>query len=243
MRAGQARLLAAFVGLASVASAVVPAGLPAGIAVAAPPDASPAPPVEDPLRSPSDFAGIMDPSARSVALFVEAARVIQSPRCLNCHPATRMPTQGEDLHPHVPYMQAGIAGHGPAGLNCAGCHQPRNVVTQGAAIETIPGHPHWALAPASMAWQGKSLGEICRQIKDPARNGHRNLAAIREHMSTDGLVGWAWNPGSGRKPAPGTQQEFGRLVAAWIETGAACPTEPTGAPKDHVMVKRPGDGS
>jgi hypothetical protein len=29
--------------------------------------------------------------------------------------------------------------------------------------------------------------------------------------------------GSGRKPAPGTQKAFGELIAAWIETGAACP--------------------
>jgi hypothetical protein len=31
----------------------------------------------------------------------------------------------------------------------------------------VPGNPKWALAPAEMAWRGKSLGEICRQIQDP----------------------------------------------------------------------------
>jgi len=29
-----------------------------------------------------------------VAIFVEAAKVITSPRCMNCHPATRQATQG-----------------------------------------------------------------------------------------------------------------------------------------------------
>ena len=35
--------------------------------------------------------------------------------------------------------------------------------------------------------------------------------------------GWAWAPGFGRKPAPGTQQEAGALAQAWVKTGAACP--------------------
>jgi hypothetical protein len=74
-----------------------------------------------------------------------------------------------------------------------------------------------------MAWQGKSLGEICAQIKDPKRNGGRSLAQIQRHMGTDDLVGWAWRPGEGRNAAPGTQSEFGALITAWIATGAYCP--------------------
>jgi len=74
-----------------------------------------------------------------------------------------------------------------------------------------------------MATQGKSLGEICLQWKDVARNGRRNLAKLREHVATDPLVGWAWHPGEGRSPAPGTQAQFGAIVQAWISTGAYCP--------------------
>jgi hypothetical protein len=62
-----------------------------------------------------------------------------------------------------------------------------------------------------MGWEGKTLGEICAQIKDPARNGGRSLEAITENVGEDRLVGWAWAPGSGRKPAPGTQKEAGAL--------------------------------
>jgi len=76
-----------------------------------------------------------------------------------------------------------------------------------------------------MAWHGKSSAEICEQIKDPARNGNRSLEAIHEHMTNDTLVGWAWHPGQGRKPAPGTQAGFCQLIAAWIETGATCLSE------------------
>ncbi|MEY8837886.1 Isoquinoline 1-oxidoreductase subunit, partial [Cribrihabitans sp. XS_ASV171] len=30
--------------------------------------------------------------------------------------------------------------------------------------------------------------------------------------------------GTGREPAPGSQEVFGELTRAWIDTGAACPT-------------------
>jgi hypothetical protein len=74
-----------------------------------------------------------------------------------------------------------------------------------------------------MAWQGRSLGQICEQIKDPARNGKKDLAEIVEHSGHDHLVGWGWSPGAGRTPAPGTQAAFGDLIRAWVDTGAHCP--------------------
>ena len=104
-------------------------------------------------------------------------------------------------------------------MRCATCHQDANFDPAG-----VPGHAHWHLAPREMAWQGKTIGEICTQIKDPARNGGRSLQQILTHMSNDTLVGWAWAPGFGRKPAPGTQQELGALIKAWMNTGAVCPT-------------------
>ncbi len=175
------------------------------------------------LRPPSAFSSIGDARARSVALLTEAAKVIQSPRCLNCHPVNRQPTQGNDLHAHVPPMHAGPGDHGVPGLPCQSCHGDANATTLASSIASIPGHSRWGLAPASMAWQGKSLREICLQLKDGERNGGRSLAKIHEHVATDSLVGWAWHPGEGRSPAPGTQARFGALVEAWISTGAHCP--------------------
>jgi hypothetical protein len=75
-----------------------------------------------------------------------------------------------------------------------------------------------------MAWQRRTLAEICDQVKDPARNGGLTLAQLVEHMAHDPLVGWAWNPGPSREPAPGTQAALGALVKAWADSGAACPT-------------------
>lgn len=170
------------------------------------------------LRPVSAFAGIADREARSVALFEEAGKVIQHPRCVNCHPRTDRPNQTDKGTPHQPLVVRGEDGHGAVGMRCETCHQAANFDPA-----RIPGNPHWALAPAEMAWEGKSLGQICQQIKDPARNGGKDLAAIVHHMAEDSLVGWGWNPGAGRTPVPGTQAQFGALIAEWVETGAACP--------------------
>src|ERR1700732_5062389 len=64
------------------------------------------------IRAPSTFAGIADTQARSRALFTEAAKVIMSPRCMNCHPAGDRPTQGNDMHAHVPQVTRGDGGLG-----------------------------------------------------------------------------------------------------------------------------------
>lgn len=37
---------------------------------------------------------------------------------------------------------------------------------------------------------GKSLGEICEQIKDPKRNGGKSMDELVHHMAEDLLVGW-----------------------------------------------------
>ena len=170
------------------------------------------------LRAPDTFSSLSDPSERARALFVEAGRVLQHPRCLNCHPVGERPTQGDDRHPHSPLVVRDSDDKGAVGMRCTTCHQDANYEPS-----RVPGHPLWHVAPKSMAWQTKSLGQICEQIKDPKRNGGKTLAAIHEHMAHDSLVGWAWMPGGNREPAPGTQAQLGALIGAWIQSGAACP--------------------
>src|SRR5258708_8265992 len=65
------------------------------------------------LKPTPAFSAIQDERHRSVALFTEAARVIESPRCMNCHPVSRQPTQGDDLHPPVPFIRAAPHDHAP----------------------------------------------------------------------------------------------------------------------------------
>ena len=169
------------------------------------------------LRSVASFATIVDPQARSVALFQEAGRVIEHPRCMNCHPRGDRPTQTEAMRPHMPWVSRGPDDGGEPSLRCSTCHQDRNFDASG-----VPGNPKWRLAPSEMAWQGKSLGEICRQLLDPAR-AHMTREQLLHHMAEDELVGWAWHPGGKRTPPPGTQAEFGAIIEAWLETGAGCP--------------------
>jgi hypothetical protein len=182
-------------------------------------------PLNKGLRPVSSFTAIADRSERSRALFGEIAKVVTHPRCMNCHPAGEHPTQGADRHEHMPPAFRGEGGTGIAGMTCSACHTERNftLVGTGATYKSIPGHPRWGLAPLEMAWEGKSLSQICQQIKDPARNGGRTLALLQEHLAHDDLVAWGWSPGEGREPAPGTQVQLGELTQAWIESGAECP--------------------
>jgi len=179
----------------------------------------------DDLRAPSAFASIADTQARSRALFSEAAKVITGPRCMNCHPAGNSPLQGNDKHQHLPPVVRGEAGVGAPGNQCVACHTQGNytLLERATTYESIPGHPRWGLAPIEMAWEGKSVAQICAQLKDPNRNGGRDLKLLHEHMAHDDLVAWGWNPGSGRALAPGSQARLGELIQAWIDTGAHCP--------------------
>ncbi|WP_316182120.1 MULTISPECIES: Isoquinoline 1-oxidoreductase subunit [unclassified Bradyrhizobium] len=171
------------------------------------------------LKPAADFAKINNKEERAVALFEEAGKVLQSPRCMNCHPAGDRPTQTDKMIPHQPLVVRGEAGMGaPGGLACTTCHHEANFDPA-----RVPGNPKWQLAPIEMAWQDRSLGQICTQIKDPKLNGGKTMAQLIHHMAEDELVGWGWNPGAGRTPAPGTQKQFGELIKAWAEAGASCP--------------------
>jgi hypothetical protein len=198
----------------SVAVAAVALSLTAGYAVSQTGgDAAP-----NALAAPESFGAIADTEKRSVAYFVELGKVLTHPRCVNCHPAGDRPRQGDEGRPHEPPVWRGADGHGLPAMRCPICHQKANFEPG-----RVPGHPEWHLAPRSMAWEGKTLAEICAQIKDPARNGNRKVEELVHHIGDDTLVGWAWAPGFGRQPAPGTQQQAKALVDAWVKSGAACP--------------------
>ncbi len=173
------------------------------------------------LASPDSFAAIGDTETRSAAMFTELGKVLTHPRCVNCHPAGDRPHQGNEGRLHQPPVKRGADGHGQPAMRCSICHQNANFDPG-----RVPGHPEWHLAPREMAWEGKTLPEICAQIKDPARNGGRKVEDLIHHIGEDTLVGWAWAPGFGRAPAPGTQKEAGALVEAWVKSGAACPAQP-----------------
>lgn len=163
---------------------------------------------------------VQQPRARAESLFVEMGKVLQHPRCVNCHPAGDRPLQTDSMRLHEPLVVRGADGRGAPGMRCETCHHMTNYDPA-----HVPGHPQWHLAPIGMAWQGKTLTEICEQIKDPARNGGKNMVQLVHHLGEDSLVGWGWAPGAGRTPVPGTQREFGALAKAWADAGAHCPPQ------------------
>jgi hypothetical protein len=181
-----------------------------------------APTGTDALRPVSSFSSIGDSRERAAALFAEAGKVLQHPRCVNCHPRSDRPLQGDLMQVHQPPVTRGKSGHGAVAMECTTCHGAKNF--EATATVTIPGHENWHLAPIAMAWEGRSLRDICVQLKDRKRNGGKSLRQIVEHMSHDSLVGWGWQPGNGRTPAPGTQKQLGELIQAWVDAGAHCPS-------------------
>ena len=157
----------------------------------------------------------------SRAAFLQVYKVFTSPRCQNCHPAGDAPLQGDDSHVHMQNVKRGKDGHGVYGMRCDTCHQSANL--PGAHMP--PGNPRWSLPPAEhkMVFVGRTPAELCRQLKDPQQTGGRSLAQLLEHVSTDALVGWAWNPGMGRALPPLSRAETTSQMKAWIDGGAACP--------------------
>lgn len=162
-----------------------------------------------------------DTRAQSLQHFERIATVIQHPRCMNCHTSTEFPRQGDDSHPHIMQVKRGEHDSGTAALPCTTCHQKSN------SPSGVPGNAVWHLAPLRMAWEGLSIGDICRSLTDPAKGGMTQERLI-EHMAADPLVAWAWNPGVDltgrlRTMPPISHSDFGVLVKQWVASGAACP--------------------
>ena len=153
--------------------------------------------------------------------FLQVYKVFTSPRCQNCHPAGDSPLQGDDSHAHLQNVKRGKDGLGVYGMRCNTCHQTSNV----SGEHMPPGNPKWSLpAPEhKMIIVGRSPAELCRQLKDPKQTGGRSLRQLLEHVSSDDLVGWAWDPGTGRTPPPLSRAETVAQMKNWIAGGAACP--------------------
>ena len=150
--------------------------------------------------------------------FARVAEVLRHPRCMNCHPVGDAPRQTDNRHLHRMLVARGPDHGGTPAMRCTTCHQTVNT-----ADGRVPGAPRWHLAPRSMGWEGLSDGALCLALKDPKRNGGRSVASLVQHMTSDALVQWAWNPGPRTIP-PLSQSDFHEAVRRWAATGAACPS-------------------
>lgn len=153
--------------------------------------------------------------------FVTVARVLQSPRCQNCHPAGERPLQGDAGRPHRLSISRRSV---DAGLACSACHQERNSEALGV-IGGPPGARHWGLPSSTtpMVFEGRSVRALCEQLKDRAATGGRDLNALHEHVANDALVKWAWAPGGNRSKPPVSHAELLASFRTWVASGGACP--------------------
>jgi len=155
--------------------------------------------------------------------FDKMMAVLTHKRCVNCHPSSDYPRQGEDSHVHNFAVQRGEDNHGMPALRCESCHQSEN-----SSFSGVPGAPEWGLAPISMAWEGLSRVEIAKSMLDPEKNGGRTLEETVHHLTEHELVLWAWEPGidaSGnpRELPPVPKDEYIEAVKAWAAAGAIIP--------------------
>lgn len=159
-----------------------------------------------------------------IAAFETVRAVFQHPRCQNCHPAGDAPLQGDDGRVHNQNVLRGPTGNGMVGAECSTCHGPANPPSAYGAHVPPGSVKNWRMPPPEMksVFVGVAPGELCRQIKDPARNGNRDMNALRMHLD-DPLVTWGWEPGFGRAPIPISRDTFLDAWQHWVIAGAPCP--------------------
>lgn len=168
------------------------------------------PPLDNPEVTLGDEEGL--------AAFEDIFAVSTHPRCLNCHPDSDTPYQGDDSTPHT----MNITRTSPAqGVHCQQCH-PSTAVGDGA-WPLPPADPVWSMPSREMAFENRSPQQLCEQLKDPAVNGGRGLVELTEHVENDHLLMTSWH--SGRTPPPISHEELVERFETWSAAGAPCPSE------------------
>ena len=153
--------------------------------------------------------------------FLAVAEVLQSPRCMNCHPVGKQPLQTDESRPHRLNISRDSE---EAGLECATCHREQNSEAWGVDGGP-PGAPHWGLPPAEMPmiFEGRTPRQLCEQLKKPEETGLDDLDGFLEHVTHDALVLWGWDPGGDRSTPPISHEAFVEQSRIWVESGGACP--------------------
>ena len=172
-------------------------------------------------------------SIRARNAFMKAYPVFMHPRCQNCHPPAIRPCRAKTARHDLLRLRRGADGNGVFAMRCSNCHQAANGpgphtppgAPQAGAGGGLPAAPRWHLPPPEtpMVFQGRSPEQLCRQLKDPKRNGGLTPDRFVHHVTTDPLVLWAWNPGEGRTTPPLSHEEFAAAVKEWLDAGGACP--------------------
>jgi hypothetical protein len=164
------------------------------------------------------------PEADAQKDFAVVQKVLQHPRCQNCHIPGDEPLQFDDGKVHSQNVVRGSNGMGAKGLACNACHETENPPAS-YGPNMPPGAPGWRLPSArhKMVFIGLSGAELCRHLKDKEENGGMDLAALLKHVTEDKLVLWGWDPGVGRAPVDVPHAELVAAFRRWTDAGAPCP--------------------
>ncbi|MFT3836602.1 MAG: Isoquinoline 1-oxidoreductase subunit [Myxococcaceae bacterium] len=158
--------------------------------------------------------------AKPADLFAPIYSVLQSPRCMNCHPAGNAPLQTDISRVHRMMVSRRMT---ELGMKCTGCHALQNPADE----HQPPGAHGWSLPPKEtpMVFQGRTAPQLCNQLKDPKQNGNKSLDQLKSHFHEEPLVNWGFSPGAGRSKPPLTHEQLLEAVEKWIKAGAPCPSE------------------
>jgi hypothetical protein len=158
-----------------------------------------------------------------ISAFGDVYKVLQHPRCLNCHPSGDAPLQSDDSKPHAMNITRVSV---EAGLECAACHQEKNSEVYGV-VGGPPGAPNWHLPEKEMPliFEGRSVKELCEQLTKTEENGNKTLQELYEHVAFDPLVLWGWEPGGERSIPPIAHADFAKQFKQWVDAGGPCPSK------------------
>jgi len=164
---------------------------------------------------------VTESTGEGLKVFESVRSVLQSPRCQNCHIPGNAPLQGDKGKVHSQDVRRGKDGRGTPDTRCTDCHEVKN----SAEPHMPPGAPDWRLPEPSMplVFIGLPAGKLCRNLKNPIKNGGKSLEDLVKHVSGDPFVLWGWNPGPGRTVPPLSHQEFIKQFTKWVTVGAPCP--------------------
>ena len=162
--------------------------------------------------------------AEAQKAFAVVQRVLQHPRCQNCHIPGDAPLQLDEGRVHTQNVVRGTNGMGAKGLACSACHATENPPAS-YGPNMPPGAPGWRLPSArhKMIFIGLPASDLCRHLKDQEENGGMDLAVLLKHVREDKLVLWGWDPGLGRAPVDVPHAEFVAAFKQWVDGGGACP--------------------
>ncbi len=166
-----------------------------------------------------------------LAAFDRIFEVTSHPRCSNCHvgadniPMWSGPTYGE-ARSHGMNINAGESRIGAETLPCSTCHAYNDQAGGNDIAHAAPQVAMtWQLPPVEAAWFGQTATYVCDQLRDPDRNGGRDMLELAEHLGHDVILHWAWTPGGGREPAPYSLQDHVDDLLIWGVAGMPCPED------------------